>query len=255
MQPASAQTPPQAQMPGAAKKEEKKKEIFIDPNDLTSIFFTSVERDIIGQARTQYSGKTIPVESELDLLDQLQDIKAAKKPDEELQERFYAQFYLKSLLYHTPSDWLLWLKSNDSSKKFTPEILAAADIAISIIQVKKEEVTFEWTPKNWLQVSNAYTPGDPAIMLDQARHVVIFTLRVNQTITANDMRINEGVVNPKELSGDGGAPLPADAGNPLQNNTGADKKPVTGAAAESKKSASSAVLEQLKSLEPANKQP
>lgn len=197
-------TPPTAapvvlQQPPAAKPptpvEAAKPPAPLDPNSLTSLFFSPVEKEAITQARKQYSGQGVPEESEADLLDQLQGIKEVKKSREDVQEKFYAQFYLESLIYHTPNDWLVWLKSNEANKKFTPISLAETDIGLKVLRVDKEDITFEWSPKNWLRVSNAFKGNSPAISLDQNRHVVVFTLRVNQTLSTSDMQIAEGVVS------------------------------------------------------------
>ncbi len=184
------------------------------PDGVVSVLFTAAETDAIAQARKQYSSRGTTEESEADLLDQLQGIKATKKPDAELQEKYYAQFYLESLIYHTPSDWMSWLKGSEVGKKFTPISLAANDVGIKVLRVGKEDMTYEWKPKDWQQVTRAFKGNNPAIVLDSAQRVVIFTLRVNQTISSYDMQIREGPVNPTIFvagAGNAGNPLPAAA--------------------------------------------
>lgn len=186
------------------------------PDGVVSVLFTAVETEAIAQARKQYSSRGTAEESEADLLDQLQGIKATKKPDAELQDKYYAQFYLESLIYHTPSDWMSWLKGSEVGKKFTPISLAANDVGIKVLRVGKEDMTYEWKPKDWQQVVKAFKGNNPAIVLDSAQRVVVFTLRVNQTISSYDMQIREGPVSPTIFVAGGGAdnaekPLPAAA--------------------------------------------
>lgn len=184
----------------------------VDPNAIPSIFFTPNESAAIAQAREQYAGKVVPTENEADLLEQIQGIKAHAKPEEELQEKFYAQFYLQTLIYHTPTNWHAWLKGSEASKKFSPETHDAPELGITLIQANKEDITFEWKPKNWLQVSKVYKKGDPAIIMDESRHVIIFTLRVNQTMASIDMAIHEGVAVPTPVvEGEATAPNTAAA--------------------------------------------
>ena len=220
---------------------------------VTSILFSAGEREAIAQARDQYSGRSVAVESEADLLDQLQGIKAAKKPEEELQEKYYAQFYLESLMYHTPTDWMAWLKGSEVGKKFTPVALAANDVGIQVIRVAKEEITYEWKPKDWQQVSKAFKGDNPAIMLDQAQRVVIFTLRVNQTISSYDMQIREGAVSPTIFVAANGTDA---GGKSLPAGVETSKVPaVAQPVPENKKPSSGGILSEYKKLEPAEPKP
>lgn len=166
-----------------------------------SIFFSADEREAIAQAKKAYLERDLYKESEQDLLDQLQGIKDSKRQEEDLQEKFYAQFYLETLIYHTPNDWTVWVKENDASKKYTPTHTSGASDMLKVIAIRKEDVTFEWKPKNWNYVSGKFKAGNPALQIDTARQLVMFTLRVNQTMSSNEMDIKEGVVQAVPMEG------------------------------------------------------
>ena len=161
------------------------------PSQLKSLFFSDEEREAIAQARVQYQER-LQGPSEADLLDQLQGIKDALKPEESLEDRQYEQFYLESLIYHTPGDWTLWIKTIRGSEKFAPDTVAAPKNTLQLVAVNKENATFEWKPKNWAYVSKKYTDKNTDILLDAANKTVTFTLWVNQTMGSFDMTIIEG---------------------------------------------------------------
>lgn len=249
--PAPAPIPPagsEARVAGPDKQKEEVTPVAADPDLLTSLFFSSVESEAIAQARRQYASRGMAEESEQDLLDQLQGIMSAKKPEEELQEKYYAQFYLESLMYHTPKDWMAWLKVADISKKFTPDVMSANDIGIKVIGVDKENITFEWKPKDWISVSNAIKQADSTIVLDQTNHTVTFTLRVNQTLSAVDMKVTEGMITLTPIAGMEDTKKTPE--KPLQetSETVSKAEPSSG---DDKTPASAGVLGLYKQLEPA----
>jgi len=176
------------------------------PGALVSLFFSASEREAIAQAKKQFASKATKEESEEDLLDQLQGIKATKKKEQDLQEKYYAQFYLQTIMYHTPEDWTAWVKDSNGTKKYTAETPSAPDGTLRIIVINKEDVTFEWRPKNWPYVMNMFKQDNPLISLDANRQVVIFTLTVNQTMFSYDMQIKEGVVSLTPVAAQAPAP-------------------------------------------------
>ncbi len=198
---ARAQVPPAATKEGDVPKvttanKEKKKLTPKGMIELPSLFFTPEERDAIERAKIQYTEGAV-AETEVDLLDQLQGIKqTSKKAVDEPQETVYPQFYLETLMYHTPGDWTIWIKDLKGSRKFLPTEVATSDKLLKVVVIEKEGATFEWSPKNWIAVSKAYKQGTPQVSIDESRKTVIFTLRVNQTMTSNDMQVKEGVVAP-----------------------------------------------------------
>jgi hypothetical protein len=165
---------------------------------LTSLFFSATELEAISLARKQYMDRDVrATESEADLLDQLQGIKEAnQKPKEELQEKFYPQFYLETLIYHAPTDWTVWLKEGDISKKYTPDVVIPPEAPLKIITINKEDISFIWKPKGWVAASGAYKEGTPGINIDKEKQQVVFTLRVNQIMLGKDMQIKEGYTPP-----------------------------------------------------------
>lgn len=213
--------------------------------DLTSLFFTDSERDAIAQARTQYQEKLI-APSESDLLDQLQGIKNTQKAVE-LEDTQYEQFYLESLMYHTPTDWTLWIESIRGSDKYAHDTQEIPGRNLQVIQINKESVTFEWKPKNWSYVSKRFTGENSGIILNTDKKTVRFTLWVNQTMKSYDMSIAEGKAAVVRIAESGNVP-PADGAttNPLQNPP-ADSKQLQETLA--KPVQEPALLDQYKALE------
>ena len=241
--------PPPNAVPGGAPAAQKTEAetanpVPADPNILVSLIFSQPEREAIAQARRQFSSHGTHEESEADLLDQLQGIMASTKPDEELEEKYYAQFYLESLMYHTPGDWMAWIKSGDVKKKFTQETVTASDVGITVVAVDKENITFEWKPKDWVWVSNVFKESKEPVLLNQNNHTVVFTLRTNQTLSAYDMKIVEGLLKLTPLDTEGKQAtektLPAEPGT-----ASAGVAPAGG-----KKAVSAGILKQYKKIEP-----
>lgn len=213
---------------------------------LNSIFFTTEEREAIALAKKQYLERDLIVPATDDLLDQLQGIKA-QRPQEDFQEKFYAQFYLETLIYHTPKDWTVWVKENDKTQKYTASREPLPADILKVISIRSEDVTFEWKPKNWNYVNTTFKPGNPNIQLDTARQVVIFTMRVNQTMQSSEMAVKEGIAAIVPVSGTTPAPAPVTVPAPAAPAVPAvppeQKKPATG------------VLGLYKELESPDKQP
>jgi len=174
-----------------------------------TLFFSAREMESIELAKKQFLEGSTEVESEEDLLDQLQGIKALQQPDD-LTEKTFAQFYLKTLIYRTPTDWTIWVRESDVTKKYMPDTEIPAQARLKILAIGPEEVTFEWRPKNWQYVSTKFVEGR-GMNIDMARQMLIFTLRVNQTLSAYDMEIKEGVVAESEANGKTAAPAPKPA--------------------------------------------
>jgi len=201
--PASAEQAPAPAEPAATGEEaedipEPESEATDSSTASATLFFSANEMESILSARQQFLEGIVDVEeSEADLLDQLQGIKSQQL--EEVNEKAFPQFYLETLMYRSPTDWTVYLKDGETSKKFTPATEIPENARLKIIVVKPEEVIFEWKPRNWVYVSGKFTEGK-GIKMDTARQMLIFGIGVNQTMSSYDMEIKEGVVTPVDIA-------------------------------------------------------
>lgn len=118
----------------------------------------------------------------------------------------YPQFYLDSLVYHSPTDWLVWI----NGEKITPETPKESK-NIHVVTVDNEKVTLAWFPLTMSAVLEVWKlmPNE-AITIDKQRNQVIFTLRPNQTFSSYILRVLEGkqepvIVDMSQIGEDGSA--------------------------------------------------
>lgn len=194
-------TSPAAPANEGEKKPDETTAIVAPPPKFRSFFFSDQELDAIGKVKAMYGRQGLgddAIYDEEDLLDQLNGIKINEEDkiveQPVVEEKYYTQFYLESLVYHAPNDWVVWLKEDGVGKKLLPLSAADAQASLRIIGTQKEYVVFEWKPVNWMRVAEAYKDENPDIIIDDKRRLVVFTLRTNQTLTSQDMQIKEGPV-------------------------------------------------------------
>jgi hypothetical protein len=153
-----------------------------------SLFYTPEEITAIRLAANSYrkrGGNT----ADDDLLDKLTEDKTAAP-----QVYIYPQFFLESVVYHSPKDWVIWL-NNDKITQDTPK----ANAEISVEAIDENKVVLKWHPSIvdkdrimdvWKRTSNTETLVDP---MD---NTVQFVLHTNQTFSSYVMRVLEGKVLP-----------------------------------------------------------
>lgn len=193
---------------GMKPSEEKYTEL---PPKLESIFFTPNEISVLARVKNIYGRQGLGEEeiyNEEDLLTQLQNLNLLKADDEEnvgedgalqdiplIVENYYTQFYLESIIYHSPTDWKVRVREDYTSHEYRPDTMLARP-SLKILSLSKEQVTFEWTPINWPRILQAHKRHSAAIHLEPANKSVIFSLMVNQTLFSYDMTVREGIMTP-----------------------------------------------------------
>jgi hypothetical protein len=171
-----------------------------DPDRVKSLFYTATEVKDVHLAVNTYlknigrgGDLTFDEEAFLSRLGGLKKTSAANSG----QARFftYPQFFLDSLVYYSPSDWLVWL----NGEKITP-LTPRESSNIHIIGITPDKITVEWFPLEMSRVSEVWkkSPND-SITVDLRHGQVIFTLKPNQTFSSYVMRAVEGRVLPKTV--------------------------------------------------------
>gem|GEM_PF-5768429 len=177
-----------------------------------SLFFTMEEQARIRAAIAEHENlknvKVNAAESKAnDYLNQLTD---DPKPVMPVEETVYAypQFFLESLVYHTPDDWVVMINRQRISATVQPE-----NSEINVLSVDNEKVLFEWKPKHMERVSQTWVrERNDDVLVDSKFGKVIFTLHPNQTFSSYVMRVVEGKVRPVVIDlRTGAAPVPAPA--------------------------------------------
>jgi hypothetical protein len=187
--PALAQTPP---ADTAAPKEVTHPAQVVP---IRSLFFSPDEIRALNQAIATYTrNKAKPVEKKAgaeDFLDKL--TRGATQPAPTVQaERYftYPQFFLESLVYHTPLDWSVRI----NGQRYTLDDRKKADL--EIVLADKDRVVVQWTPANMDRVREVVLSEKNMEGVDLKRGLVVFTLRPNQTFSSFVMRVLEGKVRP-----------------------------------------------------------
>jgi hypothetical protein len=165
---------------------------------MKSIFFTDTDIAAIHNARKFYeqhlSGTANGGIAEDDFLKNLEKINASKS-DAAPKTFTYPQFFLSSLAYRSPNDWVVWI--ND--EKFVPD--SGVSLAgLRILSINNEKVTVEWQPENMDKVIDDGNIDDNLIKVDIMGNKVVFTLKANQTFTSYAMKVVEGKVMPVTIN-------------------------------------------------------
>lgn len=181
-----------AKPPGAA--EEAAKKVALPP----SLFYTAEEVAKLNAAlaeheRLQHVKETKAEDKANDYLNQLADAKPAPQPEEQVY--VYPQFFLESLVYHAPEDWVVMVNGIRISAQLAP-----AGAEVSVLSVDKDKVLLEWKPKKMERVLEVWAKAkNDDILVDERVGKVIFTLHPNQTFTSYAMRVVEGKTRPVVL--------------------------------------------------------
>jgi hypothetical protein len=153
-----------------------------------SLFYTPEEITAIRLAANSYRKRGGSVADD-DFLDNLTGEKAAAP-----QVYVYPQFFLESLVYHSPKDWVIWL-NNEKITQDTPK----ANTEISVEAIDENKVVLKWHPslvdKDRVMDVWKRTPNTE-IIVDVMDNSVQFALHTNQTFSSYVMRVLEGKVLP-----------------------------------------------------------
>jgi hypothetical protein len=188
---------------------------------IKSLLFTPEEIAAIRSATRSYKKRLGTLGVAPDDEDYLRKLAGAK--DDTASARFftYPQFFLESLVYHSPKDWVVWV--ND--QKITQDT-ARANTDIKVQQINESLVTFEWRPVSMDRVMEVWqkTPSE-GVTVDAAQGVVVFSLHTNQTFSSYVMRVLEGKVMPVTIDI---STVPVVAPTQGVGQTGAVKKGLSG---------------------------
>src|SRR5690606_7030051 len=104
----------------------------------------------------------------------------------------YPQFFLESLVYHGPENWIIWVNGQKINQD-TPKDNAD----IKVLAIDEDKVRLQWKPISMEKVNEvlAHSPNEE-IEINNLHGTVDFTLRPNQTFSSYVMRVLEGKVLP-----------------------------------------------------------
>ncbi len=200
--PAPGTAAPAPALPGGALPPATNPEPVINAKPV-SMFITADELAHINEAIATFKrnrdNKGANAESQaknfLNQLDQTA-VPAAPAAPPKPQPFTYPQFFLQSLSYQNPDDWLVIV----NGQKFIPHYDDPASW-LKVVMVDKESVVMEWHPQNMEKVSDSWMvapvgPGQSDVIVDSIHETVTFTLKPNQTFSSYAMRIVEGKVPP-----------------------------------------------------------
>lgn len=159
--------------------------------EMKSLMFTQGEMEQLGNAlnaylnNEEYMGEGGALS---DLFGKPKDNNAAAA------KRYYTypQFFLESIVYHSPQDWSVWINSQKITQKTPTE-----NAELVIEEIDKSHVVIRWHPVAMDKVLETWerTRHD-GVHVDRSRREVVFTLHLNQTFSSYVMRVLEGKVLP-----------------------------------------------------------
>jgi len=162
------------------------------PLPIQSIFFSQSDIESILQAKTicekRRNNNLDQGLEEDDFLKRLESISSEKKVATTFT---YPQFFLASILYHSPKDWVVWV----NGEKITQNS-GVSPSGLKIVEINGQNATFEWVPEQMDKVADVEYSSKNPIKVDAINNKVTFSLKGNQTFTTYAMRIVEGKVPP-----------------------------------------------------------
>lgn len=168
--------------------------------NIKSLFFSQDDVDAIHRAQSIYEkhkdGRAVDPKDgveEDDFLNKLEKMTITKTAPTSFT---YPQFFLSSIMFHSPSDWVIWV----NNEKIAPSS-GVSKSGLRILAVTSEKVTLEWKPEQMDRITEVTdnSKEDP-IKVDVTNKTVTFTLKGNQTFSSYSMQIVEGKVMPVTVS-------------------------------------------------------
>lgn len=163
-----------------------------------SIFFSPAELGRIRAALDSYERskrlKLSDAENQAkDFLNQLTDGEFKKQDAKEEKIFVYPQFFLTSLVYHGPQDWVVIINNQRFASKAAQE-----NAELKLLSVDSEKVSLQWKPRKLEKVEESWTRAGPVsgVEFDRLAGLVTFILRPNQTFSSYAMRVAEGKLIP-----------------------------------------------------------
>jgi hypothetical protein len=165
-----------------------------DKNRTKSLLFTQEEINDIHLAINTYlkyigRGGDLTFDEEA-FLSRLGGLKSNSNPE----NRFftYPQFFLDSLVYHSPDDWIIWV-NGEKITNATPK----ENNNIHVVSIDADKATIAWFPLSMDKVLDVWKKfPNETVEVDKKHGQVIFSLRPNQTFSSYVMKVLEGKVVP-----------------------------------------------------------
>lgn len=165
------------------------KSLLFDSNDISYIRYS--QRVYLKDAQTADL-------EDFDEAEFLRKFTQKKSDDPQVTAFTYPQFFLNSIVYHTPTDWTIWITDSQSSapRQITNESQAeGADLEVA--EVGKEKAVLVWKPLVMEKVVEVWAQSkNEGVIVDQTAGTVTFTLQPNQTFTSFLMRVVDGRLQP-----------------------------------------------------------
>lgn len=102
---------------------------------------------------------------------------------------YFPQFYLKSVAYYSPNDWVLWINS-DKITSSKPNVIDR--LTVTHVSPNQVEFTYAFKPEDRSDFS--IKPEDERISLNVFDRKASFMLNQNQTFSSYNWKIYEGKV-------------------------------------------------------------
>ncbi len=169
-----------------------------DAATLKSLFFTQEEMAALHRAIAiygKYAVRQHNTHEGEDFLKQLEGKVTLGSTVHPKKNYTYPQFFLESLAYHSPHDWIVQL----NRQRITPQTTPTALGNIRVREIDKDKVSIEWKPDEAdMDKINALTDTTPdeGIDIDRTNGIIIFTLYANQTFSSYALQVLEGKVQP-----------------------------------------------------------
>jgi hypothetical protein len=103
----------------------------------------------------------------------------------------YPQFFLSSIAYYSPNDWVVWI----NNEKITQNSGVSAS-GLRVTKISGEKVVVEWKPEKMDKIIDNGAVSDDGVQVDFMRNKVVFPLKANQTFSSYAMRVVEGKILP-----------------------------------------------------------
>jgi len=189
----------------------------IDEAHVPSLFYSAEEMAALRDALALYTNTSAGKPG--DMTGGIPHLEGKKTLTAPTKTYTYPQFFLESLEYHTPKEWVVHI----NGMKITPDAPHRSDIRV--VALDKDEVSFEWTPTDMAKVHESWQKATKSsgVSVDERSSKVNFTLRHNQTFSAYLMRVLEGKVEPVVIQNT--ITAPSDAVRSSSNAMSPDKSP------------------------------
>lgn len=174
------------------------------PDDYSSIMFYEEEKKRIQEVIEAIKNNK-PIES----LKPNDEPQRPQGPTIVATNYYYPQFYLGSIVYRNPDDWVIWVNSQKITAQKS-KVIPGLDV--DAVGKDKAIFTFDYTGDTNIQP--IAESADPRILIDQSNQTVQFTIEPNQTFSTYSWYIFEGRVTParmvleKQTGGDAPIELP-----------------------------------------------